>query len=316
MMTNGFQFDADYAAATRPLSKLSGERDPAEASTIQSLVDLQVDAWSACAAIAPQPGVSRTQYEAHRADGSLLGLRWYAPPGVYSGGAAVFLHGGGMIANDVDSYDAVVAQYVAYSGTPLLSVEYRLAPAHPFPAGLNDAVTAIRWLKHHHKKLGINPGRVGVMGDSGGGGIAAGAALYCRDIGVELALQILLYPMLDDRTRDADPVLQPFLEWTPEHNALAWDAVLGQAPADVSPYAAASRADDLSGLPRTYIDTGELDLFRAEILSYAARLTAAGVSTELHLHAGVPHAFEFIAPDIPVATRMFADRYRILSSLN
>ncbi len=312
-MPPGFRLDPAYADAVAQLPMLPAE--PGEILTVEALVDQQDQSWASCAPIPPEPTVVRTHHVITRADGSQLHLRWYSPPGEPGGAAMVFVHGGGMIAGDVESYDPIVAQYVARSGTPFLAVEYRLAPQHPYPSGLQDVVTAIEWLIREGPELGVDPARVGVMGDSGGGGIAAGAALYCRDHGIDLALQLLLYPMLDDRTRSATPGLLPFLEWTPEHNALAWDAVLREVSGDAPAYAAPARADDLSGLPPTYLETGELDLFRGEILLYATRLTQAGVSTELHLRPGLPHAFEFSAPHIPVTVRAFADRYRVLADL-
>jgi acetyl esterase/lipase len=264
----------------------------------------------------PQPDVSFEPRFLVRSDGSTLELRWYTRTGApSSGAAAVYVHGGGMVMGDLEMYDPVVAQYVAHSGTPMLAVGYRLAPENPHPAALDDVVAAVLWLREHADELYVEPSRIALMGDSGGGGIAAGAALACRDRGIPLAAQILVYPMIDDRNREPDPLLVPFAGWPHANNAAAWDAVLGHGSTDVPAYAAAARATDLTGLPRTYLDTGELDIFRAEILDYAARLTAAGVSTELHVHPGVPHAFEVAAPQLDVSQRALADRYRVLRGL-
>ncbi|MEV5714631.1 alpha/beta hydrolase fold domain-containing protein [Amycolatopsis mediterranei] len=132
-----------------------------------------------------------------------------------------------------------------------------------------------------------------------------------------MARQILVFPMLDDRTTTPDPELLPFATWTYEDNVTGWSALLGDRAGgpDVSPYAAAARASDLTGLPPTYLEVGRLDIFRDEDLDYARRLGAAGVDVEFHLHPGVPHEFESFAWDTDVARRAVADRLRVLGSL-
>jgi acetyl esterase/lipase len=123
--------------------------------------------------------------------------------------------------------------------------------------------------------------------------------------------------MLDDRARAPDPQLLPFLTWTYDDNVTGWAALLGGAAGTdaVSPYAAAARATDLAGLPDTYIDVGDLDIFRDEDLTYARRLSDAGVPTELHLLPGCPHAFEALARGADVSQRAINDRVRRLRSL-
>lgn len=155
------------------------------------------------------------------------------------------------------------------------------------------------------------------MGDSAGGGLAAGVALLARDRGgPALARQILIYPMLDDRTTTPDPALTPFAFWTYDDNITGWGALLGDAAggAEVSPYAAPARVADVVGLPTTYIEVGELDIFRDEDIEYARRLGAAGISTELHVHTGAPHGFDGFAPSTDVVRRAVADRHRVLST--
>jgi acetyl esterase/lipase len=258
--------------------------------------------------------VGWTPIQVMRTDGSTLHLRWYEKAGSSPGSAAVYAHGGGMIMASLDDYDAIVARYVADSGVPMLAVEYRLAPEHPFPEGRDDCLRALEWLAEEAPTLGIDPGRIAIMGDSGGGCLAAQVALAARDLGgPPLAKQILVYPQLDDRTRVADPHIESLITCTYTLSAVAWDAVLGDTDPAAQPVAPA-RAQDLSDLPTTYIDVGELDIFRAEDVDYAARLSAAGVSVELHVHPGVPHAFELVAPDISVSRRVLADRCRALAS--
>ena len=233
-----------------------------------------------------------------------------------AGPAVVYLHGGGMILASVDLYDRLVAGYVAETGVPMLSVDYRLAPEHPHPSPVEDSFAGLRWLVDHAAELGVDPGRVAVMGDSGGGGLAAGVALMARDRNLALARQVLIYPMLDDRNTTPDPNLAPFAGWSYDDNYTGWHALLGDriGTDDVPAYAAPARAVDVSGLPPTYVETGELDIFRDESIEYARRIAATGTSIELHVHPGCPHGFDRLG-DIPVVRRAFADRHRVLRSL-
>ena len=267
----------------------------------------------------PTPAdVTRTDHALTTADGATLALRWYTRDGASPGSAVLYLHGGGMILGSLELYDPTVARYVSGSGVPMLQVEYRLAPEHPHPAPVEDCFAALQWLASHAGELGVDPARIAVMGDSAGGGLAAGVALMARDRGgPALARQVLVYPMLNDRTTTPDPEIAPFATWTYDDNVTGWDALLGEAAGtdDVSPYAAPARAQELAGLPPAYVEVGELDAFRDEDVQYARRLAAAGVSTELHVHPGCPHAFEAFAPDTDVARRSTADRVRVLRSI-
>jgi acetyl esterase/lipase len=263
----------------------------------------------------PLDVVSR-DHEAVARDGSRIPLRWYAKQGS-SGPAVLYVHGGGMILGSIELYDRVVAGYVAATGVPMLSVDYRLAPEHPHPTPVEDCFAALDWLIEHAASLGVDPARIAVMGDSAGGGLAAGVALLARDRGRSLARQVLVYPMLDDRNVTPDPALVPFAAWTYDFNLTGWTALLGDAvggPA-VPSSAAPARAADLRGVAPAYIEVGELDIFRDEDIDYARRIAAAGISVELHVHAGAPHGFERLAPASRVATRAMADRQRVLSSL-
>ena len=188
--------------------------------------------------------VSSTDYELVRDDGARIGLRWYVPDESDRTSAVVYLHGGGMICGSVDLYEPVVAAYVGASGVRMLAVDYRVAPEYPHPAPVEDCFAALGWLHEHAAELGIDPGRIAVMGDSGGGGLAAGVALLARDRGTPLAHQILVYPMLDDRNTTPDPELVPFAAWTYDSNRIGWTALLGAATGgdDVPSYAAPARA--------------------------------------------------------------------------
>jgi acetyl esterase/lipase len=264
--------------------------------------------------------VTTTDHELTTADGATIRLRWYARknPSGEPGPAALYLHGGGMIVGHVGLFDGLASRYVSASGTPILSVDYRLAPEHPYPAPVEDAYAALVWLHEHAADLGVDPARIGVFGDSAGGGLAAAVSILARDRkGPAIAKQILVMPMLDDRTLTPDPQLAPFVVWSWDDNRTGWQALLGDAAGgpDTPAYAAPARVADLAGLPPTYIEVGQLDIFRDEDLTYALRLGQAGVPVEFHLHPGVPHEFDFIAFDSAAARRVIADRVRALASL-
>lgn len=256
-------------------------------------------------------------------DGAQLALLWYQPDVTESaGGAALYLHGGGMIldlGHTGRGYDAVVRSYVAHSGVPMLMVDYRAAPEHPHPTPAEDCYAALQWLAAQAAQLGVDPARLAVVGDSAGGALAAAVALMARDRGgPSLALQLLVYPMLDDRTTVVDPQIPvEGMVWTYDDNLTGWGALLGDRAGgpDVPSYAAPARETDLSGLPATYLDTGDLDIFRAEIVGHAARLAAAGVPTELHVYPGCPHGFELLAPAAAVSRHAVDNRVRRLQAL-
>jgi acetyl esterase/lipase len=156
------------------------------------------------------------------------------------------------------------------------------------------------------------------MGDSAGGGLAAGVAILSRDRkGPAVARQLLIYPMLDDRTTMPDPYIAPFAGWSCDDNATAWNALLGTGHEHraIDPSAAPGRFKDAAGLPPAYIEVGQLDIFRDEAIGYALTLSRAGVPAELHLHSGVPHEYDALAFDVDVSRRTHTDRDRVLRSL-
>ncbi|AEM85836.1 alpha/beta hydrolase [Streptomyces violaceusniger] len=270
------------------------------------------------AMVPPVTGIKTTTYFATARDGTRIELRWYTTGEKPAPGPAVlYAHGGGMVLGDLDAYDTLLSWYVAQSGVPFLSVGYRLAPEATGTMLAEDVFAGLTWLVEHAHEVGVDATRIAVMGDSGGGAPAAATAILARDRQVPLARQILVYPMLDDRNQTPDPAREPFLTWTYDSNYTAWNAVLGDAlgTATVSPIAAPARLHDFTGLAPAYIDTGDLDIFRDEDISYAARLAAAGVPVELHVHLGVPHGWDRIAPQSQAARRAFADRIRTLAAL-
>jgi acetyl esterase/lipase len=265
----------------------------------------------------PTPGdVVIEDHHTTARDGTPLLLRWYSKVGARAGSAVLYAHGGGMILSNVEIYDGPVSRYVSATGVPFLSVEYRYAPEFPTPTPVTDVYAGLEWLVAHADELGVDPSRIAVMGDSGGGGVAASLAIYARDQGGPAPVkQILIYPMLDDRNVTPDPELVATATWSYDDNATGWGALLGEAVGGtVSPYAAAARLDDFTGLPPAYIEVGELDIFRDESISYAQRLLRAGISAELHVHPSVPHAFEALVPHAGISRRAVADRHRALTT--
>lgn len=314
-----FSMDTQVQEAMAPLLAMMAETTPPPPGDWEARRQ-NVDALlESLAGAQPRPtDVTTTDAETTADDGTTIALRWYTKDGATPGSAVLYLHGGGMILGSLELYDPRVAAYVSASGVPMLQVEYRLAPEHPHPTPVEDCYAALRWLVDHAAELGVDPARIAVMGDSAGGGLAAGVALMARDRGgPAIARQVLIYPMLDDRTTTPDPEIAPFATWSYDDNVTGWGALLGEAHGTdgTPPFAAPARATDLAGLPPAYVEVGELDAFRDEDVAYARRLAAAGVSTELHVHPGCPHAFEAFAPDSDVAQRSTADRIRTLRSL-
>jgi len=242
-------------------------------------------------------------------DGPDVPVKLYEAGTSASRPAILWIHGGGYMFGTGLGNDPRLAQWAGALGCVVMSVDYRLAPEHPYPAALDDCSAALAWAVANADELRIDPARIAVAGASAGGGLAAALALLERDRGQHaLAYQLLIYPMLDDRMTTASSALDTVV-WTPAANTIGWRAYLGQDPGatDLAPYAAAARVVDLSGLPPAWIGVGTLDLFRDEDIDYARRLLAAGLSTELHVYAGAPHGFESICPDTAIARRCDAE---------
>lgn len=224
----------------------------------------------------------------------------------------VYIHPGGFVIGSIDTSQDDTMLIAAEVGAVVLSVGYRLAPEHPFPAGLDDCYTVLTWAAAHATELGIDPARLAVGGESAGGGLSAAVALMARDRGgPELCFQLLGIPELDDRLDT--PSMRAFTDtpiWHRANAELSWDYYLGEGVRGtdgVSPYAAPARAGDLSGLPPAYVTTCEFDPLRDEGLVYAQRLIQAGVPTELHHYPGTFHGSTMIR-EASVSKRMQADR--------
>ncbi len=244
-------------------------------------------------------------------DGASPTVRVYEPDGGSAPRACVYwIHGGGYLFGTGLDRDPRLERWAADLDAVVVSVEYRLAPENPYPAPLHDCYAGLEWTARHHDDLGIDRNRIVVAGASAGGGLAAGLALLARDRGeIDLAYQLLIYPMIDDRNVTASSRIDGAPVWSRAANLLGWHAYLGREPGgdDVPAYAAPARETDLTGLPKTFIGVGTLDVFRDEDIDYALRLLAAGVPTELHVYPGAPHGFEMITPTAGVAVRCQRD---------
>ncbi len=237
-------------------------------------------------------------------------VRVHRERGTTSPRPALFsIHGGGFVLGSYDMDDARFDRWCPNLGIVGVSVEYRLAPEHPYPAPLEDCYTALRWTYEHADELGIDRDRIGIAGVSAGGGLAAGLALLARDRGeVPIAFQLLDCPMLDDRQVTASSQLEGLYVWSRESNEFGWRSYLGDlyGSADVPAYAAPARATDLAHLPPAFVSVGAIDGFRDEDVEYAMRLNQAGVPCELHVYPGLPHGYSLV-PDAPAVKRAHRD---------
>lgn len=313
------QFDPEYAEGMAAWTSVIEGIEPLPLGDIinrrvvfESVLDQVVDRL-------PMPAnVTIRDFEIVVDAGSKIMLRWYTKDGVNPGSGIYFIHGGGMIMNHVAHFDRSVSRYVSESGVPFLSVAYRKAPEFPAPYPFEDCYAGLTWFTKNAEKLGVDPNRIAIMGESAGGGLAAGVTMMARDRnGPKLCQQILIYPMLDDRNTKPQKHLEPFISWSYVDNATGWSALLGESSggSDVSPYFAPARIKDASGLPPLYMDTAELDIFLIEDLHYAQKFASAGVGTEIHVYPGVPHAWEFFCPEISVTQQARNNRIRAMKSI-
>ena len=259
------------------------------------------------AAVPDEPGVRKEDWQLS----SDVAVRVYWPEvATRPVPALLWFHGGGYVMGSVDQDDVAMQQVCSAVGCAVVSVEYRLAPEHPFPAAVDDGLVALAWLQDKAGELDIDPARVAIGGISAGGGVAAGLTLLARARAIPVLFQLLVYPMIDDRctTPSSRRIVDPTV-WNGPANRMGWRAYLGSAT-EVPAHAAAARATDeqLAQLPPGYIAVGELDPFLDENITYAQRLLAAGVPTELHVYPGAFHGWNVMAPAAAVSRRFVAER--------
>lgn len=305
---------ADLAASSPALPPAARADWQAQRQASTGFYDLVI------AQAAAYPAVETTEYTTHAADGTPIALRWHQPMGAASGAAVVYVHGGGLIAGTLAHADALARRYVQAAGVPFLTVDYRLAPEAQGRTPVEDAYAGLRWLAHHAADLGIDPARLAVMGDSAGGGLAAGVAILARERQLPLAQQLLLYPMLDDRTgaRPLAARLQavPVLVYDAVYTG--WQALLGHEPGTElapDPTTVPARLTDYAGLAPAYVEAADLDALRTDAIDYAQHLAQAGVPVEFHLYPGAPHGFDLLAPQARLTQRALQNRLRVLQAL-
>lgn len=230
--------------------------------------------------------------------------------GARHSGALLWIHGGGRIMGRPQQSAYHCARIAKTLGIVTASTGYRLAPEHPFPAALDDCAASWTWLVDHADALNIAPHRIVVGGESAGGGLAAELAQrLCDEPGPSPAGQLLVYPMLDDRTATRDELTaDKHLVWNNASNRYGWASYLGRAPGgpNLPPYACAPRRDDLTGLPPAWLTVGTLDLFLQENRAYAQRLQSAGVSADLEIIEGGFHGLFAVARDEPAVAPIWA----------
>ncbi|MFJ9544418.1 alpha/beta hydrolase [Streptomyces sp. NPDC101225] len=248
--------------------------------------------------------VDRREITVPAKDGARIRLSVFSPAHVDSTAAAApciyWMHGGGMVMGDRFSQLDIPLEWLDEFGAVVVSVDYRLAPEATGTTLVDDCYHGLLWIAEHAAEFGVDPTRIIVAGASAGGGLAAGLTLLARDLGTPaIAAQVLICPMLDHRNRTTSSRQYSGVPgvWTGEMNAFGWQAVLGDlTDGEVPTYVSPTLADDLSGLPTTYIDTGSAEVFRDEDTDYATRIWAAGGQAELHVWAGGFHGFDALYP--------------------
>jgi acetyl esterase/lipase len=248
------------------------------------------------------PGVALTTDRA----GSVP-VRIYRPEKA-SGAGLLWIHGGGLVGGVAKMDDRFCGETAQQLGVTIVSVEYRLAPKFPFPAGLDDVHAAFTWFLDHAESWGVDRERIVVGGQSAGGGLAAALVQRLYDEGRHVAAQWLWCPMLDDRTAlnsDLDAI--GHLVWDNRANRYGWGSYLqGLDRSALPPYASPSHREDLSGLPPAWLYASDIELFHDEVVEYARRLREAGVDTTLDIVHGVPHGVEATLRDIHAAQSILA----------
>jgi acetyl esterase len=254
-------------------------------------------------------GVAISDHTVPGAQGAIP-IRIYAPadPGAAASPALLDIHGGGFVVGSIDMEHAFATQVARDLGAVVVTPEYRLAPEHPFPAGVDDCFAVLQWVAANASELGVDATRIAVGGQSAGGGLSAAIALMARDRGgPSICFQFLGIPELDHRLETAS--MRAFVDtplWNRPNAELSWSYYLGPDVVSVSPYASPAMATDLVGLPPAYVTTMEFDPLRDEGISYALRLLEAGVSVELHSYPGTFHGSTLI-PSAAVSRRSNAE---------
>lgn len=232
--------------------------------------------------------------------------------------ALLWIHGGGYILGSINDNEDLCVKFAKEVGCVVVSVDYRLAPEHPYPAPIEDCYAALKWIADNAETLNIDSNRIGVAGVSAGGGLTAALTLLARDRQYpSVCFQMPLYPMIDDRnnTPSTNEIKEGFV-WNQKSNEAGWKMYLGELHGTdrIPAYAAAARAEDYRNLPYTYTCVGQLDPFRSETLTYVTKLAEAGVDVEFHLYPGAYHGFEMFHPDADISIHALNDYVRAVKT--
>ncbi len=240
-----------------------------------------------------------------QAERTKIRLRIYKPKNIVAPTPVlIWMHGGGYVLGKPEQDDGSCAQYVRELGIAVVSVDYRCAPKHPFPAGLEDCYSALKWVESHSEELGMDTNRIAIGGASAGGGLAAALIQLAHDRqAIAPVFQLLIYPMLDDRTAlrtDIDDRIN--VTWSQKSNRFGWESYLGKpcGAEDVPAYSVPARREDLSGLPPAWIGVGSLDVFHDEDAAYAQRLKECGIECQMEIIPGAFHGFDVFDPKLSI----------------
>nr|AVY05523.1 arylesterase/monoxygenase [Nodulisporium sp.] len=317
-------YDSEYAKALEPMPILAPRPTPKvhDVGTRRRQLDSNVEA-----SLGPVPVPSNVSIDTLKVpsydQAEITVLRVYpkkaAEASPTASAAFIHVHGGGFISGSAQTFVKATALTASATKLQFFTVDYRKAPEHPHPTPAEDVYAALKWVQDNAARFGVDPARIGITGESSGGGIAASVAIMARDrkLSPPLAKQVLVYPMLDDRNLSPVDGVEELAVWKCADNVTGWTALLGDqaGKANTSPYAAAARVASVEGLPPLYIDVGELDMFREEAMEYALRFVKASISTEFHLYPGLPHGWEAYAPFISTTQRAIGNRHRALTSM-
>jgi acetyl esterase/lipase len=315
-------YDPEYFKVLEPMLPILAAQPVLAAHNIEGR-RARLKAFFDNSSIPPAQGVSIDKLTIKSYDGADIDVFRIAPEKPTSSGKAtaayIHAHGGGFISGTAEMFSKAVALTVAMTQVPFFSIEYRKAPEHAHPTPAEDIYAALAWIQQNAATFKIDPAKIGITGESSGGGLAAAVAIMARDrkLSPPLAKQVLIYPMLDDRNLEPIDGLDHLAFWKAADNITGWTALLGDQVASegVSAHASPARVAIVQGLPPLYIDVGGLDIFKAEVLEYALRFAKAGISTECHLYPGLPHGWEGVAPQIPATLKATENRLRAYTSL-
>lgn len=293
------------------VASLFPEVNFADADGTRALFAAMLEAAASAGGPARHPRIAQVERKIPGAPGDPeIPVRIYTPDRCTPDSPAYLsFHGGGFILGDLDTEHARCLKMSIDGDAVVVSVDYRLAPENPYPAGVEDCYAALQWVAGEATMLGIDRNKIVIGGSSAGGALAAAVALMARDkSGPPIAMQMLFYPVIDDRgATESMRAGHDALVWNSRHVRDMWGHYIGPDRTEVSSYAAPGRAAALANLPPAYVITCEHDPLRDEGLDYAIRMLQAGVPVELHNYAGTVHGFDLLIPSAKVSTRAFED---------